>query len=364
MIRKQMLNHSRAIFVIAALLFSPALFSQGPCDKEVLERMAGTAQTPAPLRLREGDILYVPRTDGSFSLGELMEVRGNEAVFRVRTETGFGRKTVTLEELRQANPFRIGQEVLVPRGSGPDTLGVIVELDPATQMAKVRVASPNFPEGFGIKGVRYHLVKLPGQFELSSKPLLSEYRAGNGDGIRIDYGSQDLRDQTQAALTRMGARGARAHTRMDAPTPTEMEAVSNAWLASTRPIEQTRPGWFPGWRPEYGSKRDEIIQARGGMADLGEIIACKAAVCRELSLFGSIALAELGYTTQVAKGNVGGRGHAWIEFIDPKTKKVIGVLDSNNVERFFSNPEEYYQLVGADRSTITRYQVAEPVRSH
>lgn len=364
MIKRKASSLARAGFVIATLLVAPALFSQEPCSQEVLERVAGTTQSAAPLRLREGDRLYVPRTDGSFSLGELIEVKGNEAVFRVPTETGYGKKTVSFQDLQQANPFRIGQEVLVPRSKGPDTLGVIVALDPATQMARVQVPAPDQPEGVGVKSVRFHLVKLPEPFELSSKLLLSEYRAGNGDGVRIDYESKDLKDQMQKALIRMSAGGAKPHVRADAPTPAEMEAVSKAWLASSRPIEQTRPGWFPGWGPRYGEKRNEIIQERGGIADLGEIAACKAAVCRELSLFGSIALAELGYTTQVAKGRIRGGGHAWIEFLDPQTKKAIGVLDSNNAEKFFSDPEEYYRVIGADKSTITRYQVAEPVMAH
>jgi hypothetical protein len=333
--RKRILKLSGSSAAIFAICFSLIAPAQNPCPKEVLDRVAGTQAVASPLSLRTGDRLYVPRSDGSFSLGELIEVKGNEVWFRVPTADGFGRKAVTLEELSQANPFRIGQEVLVPRSGGPDTLGVIVELDPATKMAKVQVAAPHLPEGTGVKGVRFHLVKLPEAFELSSKPLLPEYRAGNGDAIRIDYQSPDLRKQMQKALQRMSAGGAKAHIRADAPTSSEMEAVSKAWLSSVWSIEQTRPGRFPHWRPKYGEKRNENIQAGGGVADLGEIIACKAAVCRELSLFGSIALAELGYTTQVAKGNIRNGGHAWIEFVEPKTKKVIGVLDSNNQEKFF-----------------------------
>ena len=199
-------------------------------------------------------------------------------------------------------------------------------------------------------------------FEFSSK-VVGNYTSARGEVIEINPQSRDLQEQMLYALERMRLNGAKPRREVGTPSEAEMRSVSQAWLGQSKSIEQTRP--IDGGITPYGDKRLSVVDAGGGRADLGKIVACKAAVCRELSLFGSLALSELGYPTRVGRGNVmGGSGHAWIEFLDPKTGRAIGVLDSNYKERFYSTPGEYFRdaliVPGSQKYTV----IAEPASWH
>lgn len=208
-------------------------------------------------------------------------------------------------------------------------------------------------------------------FQLSSR-IVGNYTSSKGEVIEINSQSPALQEQMFLALERMRDGGAKLHTRQTRPTEDELRAVSKAWLRQSSHIEQTRPS--DGGRVPYGDKRLLAIDPKSGVGDLGEIVACKAAVCRELSLFGSLALSELGYKTRVARGNIVEEGslgtqkvtsgHAWIEFLDPQTGAVIGVLDSNYQERFYADRNEYFREARIDPGSVKTRVIAEPRPLH
>ncbi len=91
----------------------------------------------------------------------------------------------------------------------------------------------------------------------------------------------------------------------------------------------------------YGKNRENIIDGFGGRAAIGDITSQEAAVCRELSIAGHVFFAEYGLTSKVVTGSIPGGRHAWIEVINPKTNKIVAIIDSNYTESVHPNYEDY-----------------------
>ena len=94
----------------------------------------------------------------------------------------------------------------------------------------------------------------------------------------------------------------------------------------------------------YGNSRDQIISSGNGKADLGVLLQQKTAVCRELSIAGSVVFGEFGIPTTVQAGNVGtrsekGGGHAWI-------RDDQGLIIDNNYTRATQTWDQYQRVVG------------------
>lgn len=265
--------------------------------------------------------------------------------------------------------FSIGDRVRIPRSGGGSSLGAVTEVDPEKGLVEVVFPDSKIQGRIGRKWAYPKDLSIaePEPAHRFSSRIFGNYVSARGEVIEVNPDSKALQEQMFQTLNRMKDQGARPRASSRRPTEDEMKEVSRAWLGQSTNIEQTRPLWGGGI--EYGQKRMRLIDGGNGRADLGEIVACKAAVCRELSLFGSLALSELGYKTRVGRGNivqgvsdskqvVG--AHAWIEFLDPESGEVIGVLDSNYQEKFFSNQSEYFKETRIDPSSATYTVVAEP----
>jgi len=278
---------------------------------------------------------------------------------------------LALERTAVQASFKRGDRVIVPRSDGSKSVGTIESIDPESGRALVVFPDSTKASGFGEKWAHPRMLRPAGPesvYEFNSK-IVSNYTSSSGEVVEIDPNSSVLQEQMALALERMAQKGAKAHVRRGRPTEEEMRTVSEAWLRQSKEnLEQTRP--IDGGQLRYGAKREPYFDEGGGIADLGKIAEGKAAVCRELSLFGSLALSELGFRTRVGRGNVvergffGGRkvlgGHAWIEFLDPQTGEVIGVLDSNNMEKFYPSRAQYFREASIDPSSVTTTVIAEP----
>ncbi len=119
-------------------------------------------------------------------------------------------------------------------------------------------------------------------------------------------------------------------------------------------------------KENYGRKRGDIIDGFGGRAAIGDITSQEAAVCRELSIAGHIFFAEYGLTSRVVTGSIPGGRHAWIEVINPKTHKVMAIIDSNYTESVHPNYEDYTSQImrhytsrrDYDHGTFVKYKRA------
>ncbi len=73
-----------------------------------------------------------------------------------------------------------------------------------------------------------------------------------------------------------------------------------------------------------------------------------------------------GLTSKVVTGLIPGNRHAWIEVINPKTKKVMAIIDSNYTESVHPNYEDYISQImrrytsrrNYDRGTFMEYKRA------
>lgn len=183
-------------------------------------------------------------------------------------------------------------------------------------------------------------------YEFKSKKI-SDYTTRGGQTVEVNFNSPTLQTTMKDAIKTYENAGVKTIPNGKVPTPAELEKVSNAWLNYAKKIESKEDFSV------YGAKRDQIIKQGNNVGDLGHIATCEAAVCRELSIFGSVSFAEMGITSRVVKGNINGGGHAWIEFINPKNGEVIGLVDSNYTRKFYHNWQEYYREVGARPIDLT-----------
>lgn len=306
---------------------------------------------------KPGQEVQVPRSDGSRNPGKVTDVNPDGSVRVEFTDPKTGSpafKVVSKDQLEAVNSpptFQVGQSLKVPRSNGTTNDGKVVELLPD---GRVRVEFVDPANGqLSTKVLLRDSLRTANSAE-SSKPepqkvgspqLYSfrsvkgeDYKARGGDIIAVDYNSENLRKTMKEALDVYSANKVKPVDPGARPNPEQLERASKAWLQYAAKIESKETD-----EDAYDRARNEIIDKGKGRGDLGEIAVCEAAVCRELSIFGSLSLAELGYTTRVVTGDVTGGAHAWIEFLDPKTNKVIGVLDSNYTKRFYSDPQEYYR---------------------
>lgn len=377
------------IFLSSLILSLSILTSAADCSPETLARLS--VVRPAHLEeLQGGDLVsFIDRRTGKRVSAYYAGKIGKEAFFSSRPLTEAERaQQFTLippediVDLRFSNPpgqiqsaapgslggFSIGQQVKVPRSNGGESVGNVVEVDPDRGLVKVAFVDSSRPTALASKWISpsdLTKVNLDSVYEFSSR-IVGNYVSASGDVVEVNPESRALQEQMQLALRRMQDNGARPHTRRTRPTEEELRNVSKAWLGQSGNIEQTRP--ISAAQLRYGEKRARVVN--NGVADLGEIAACKAAVCRELSLFGSLALSELGYRTRVGRGNVVetsplGRkkvvgAHAWVEFLDPQSGEVIGVLDSNYQERFYADRSQYFREANIDPDSVTQTVIAEP----
>lgn len=374
---------------VLSLLFTIGVYaSERPCDLDTLSRLRGLQ--PVSLEaIKVGDKVsfQVGRTGRTFTgyysgdfYGKLFfssrpasEQQMAQEFVQIPPNQIMELKLFTQEpqSIRAASlgGFSIGDRVRIPRSSGGSSVGAVTEVDPEKGLVQVVFSDSQIEGKVGRKWAYPKDLSIaePEPAHRFSSKIVGNYISKSGEVIEINPDSEALREQMFQTLNRMRDQGAEPRESRGRPSDEEMRKVSRAWLGQSPNIEQTRPLW--GGSIEYGKKRMRLIDGGKGRADLGEIIACKAAVCRELSLFGSLALSELGYKTRVGRGNIvdnssGAKqvvgAHAWIEFLDPQSGEVIGVLDSNYQEKFYSNPVEYFKETRIDPSSTTYTVVAEP----
>lgn len=181
-----------------------------------------------------------------------------------------------------------------------------------------------------------------------------DYVSRGGALVKVDYDSPALnRVVNDAVATIEQVTGIKAGG--DAPlTDAQRKQIYEAWLKHVVPkIED--PNKTSGI---YGDSRDRIIARGGNQADLGVILESQAAVCRELSLAGSVVFGEFGIATTVQAGNVGtvsgrGGGHAWI-------RDDLGNIIDNNYTRDIHTWDDYQNRVGGAEYS----NQVQPVKFH
>jgi hypothetical protein len=183
------------------------------------------------------------------------------------------------------------------------------------------------------------------KFKSKLKPF---YEASNGRRILVDSDSTNLQDSVAEVIDRFRRSNIRTLEPGQVPSQADLQGIANAWLSVSRRFED------PSDDEYYGQARNQIIGPYGlNRRTLGDILACRAGVCRELSMLSSIALSEMGYITRIASASVRianedleGR-HAWLEILHPRTHAIIGIIDSNFTRQFYSQYTIYYNLTGA-----------------
>ncbi len=313
-----------------------------------------------------GESVVVPRSSGAFSEGKVIGFdKEGRAIVQIG-EVEDGRllvKSVSNENLYAPNRgldfaemprgpplVKIGDDVTVPRSDGSTSEGRVTQ---KWADGRVRVEFKDDLGRLAFKDIAPDQLTRSYAFK-SSK--VGDYVTGSGSIVKVDYDSPAFKQTMREVMDGFDAKGVGVHNPRGPPNVTEMRTASDAWLSQVKKFESPESG------ANYDRLRNEIIRKNNGSGDLGEIPACRGAVCRALSLIGSVALAESGFSTRVARGWVGGANggaHAWIEFVDPNTNRVLGVLDSNYQRSFFQNPNDYYkrmQVNGPIKYTV----VAKP----
>lgn len=216
----------------------------------------------------------------------------------------------------------------------------------------------------------------PGQYQFSSRAV-SHYESRNGKQVvEVNLNSNSLQrwmgQATDLITERTGIRPRPGRQLTD----TEKNRIYQTWLNDIVPLVED-----PNRHDDriYGRRRNRVIGCHSnGRADLGELLDNQSAVCRELSIFGSVLFGEYGIRSRVVTGSVGtglrrqrrgnrvielanprgGGGHAWIQVYD-RNNNPVEIIDSNNTQRVHPNYHEYnQQQEGAH--IIRETQIVEP----
>lgn len=175
--------------------------------------------------------------------------------------------------------------------------------------------------------------------------IVEEYVARGGDVVFAHYSDPSYRNFISESIGQIWNRSGIRPQNFDPTNPSHRQRLFDVWQ------EHIVPGIEDPNRGNYGNLRQQIINAAGGRASVGEIAARRAAVCRELSICGNGLFAEYGLQARVVSGTVtfprgGGGGHAWVEILDTVSGEVIGIVDSNLTGSFHRNYDEYRAAFG------------------
>ncbi len=293
-------------------------------------------------KIELGDTVLVMRSSNEFSTGVVNFIEGDFAYVRVKTIDALGNEVRGTKRVSLSQLKNIGSEVLVPRTAGGYSQARISAYydDGTVRVDFVSDGKPVYKiiDPKRLKDADIVSFETPTYTFKSLK--VSDYTTRGGQKVVVDYNSPSLKLAAQQTMRDFESAGVRAVPIDLKPSTRDMEQAAASWLETVKRFESKNRN------QNYDQMRNKIIEASNGAGDLGQILACEAAVCRELSIMGSVALSELGYTTRVVKGNIGvggGGGHAWIEFLDPRTGDVVGLVDNNYMRRFYSDPKQYYK---------------------
>ena len=188
-----------------------------------------------------------------------------------------------------------------------------------------------------------------GGYDFSGSKV-GDYRSRRGQIVRVDVESPRLERWMNEATDIIEERtGIRPNPGRQL-SPEERNRIYRVWLNDVvKKVESKEPS------RDYGDARDRIIGGgtNKGVGSLGEILDAEAAVCRELSMFGSVLLSEYGLKSKVVTGNVLTRtgkhgGHAWIQVYDDYGRP-LEIIDSNNTRSIHPDFSDYDREVrGAD----------------
>ena len=182
---------------------------------------------------------------------------------------------------------------------------------------------------------------------------VDNYVSRGGQTVEVNLNSPALSeavDQSMAIIKRVTGIEPGSANMND---PAVRRKIYQAW------IEHVVPSFESGAKgslSSYSSARDRILENGGGTADLGLMLQSQAAVCRELSLAGSVVFGEYGISSKVVTGNIsssrGSGGHAWI--IDDQGM----VVDNNFTRSVYESFGSYQSETNA--SILKTTTVVEP----
>lgn len=167
---------------------------------------------------------------------------------------------------------------------------------------------------------------------------VNDYKSRSGETVEVNLDSPKLKVWASEATDIIEQRTGIKPNSGQKLTAAERDKVYKAWLEDVAPRIEDQSS-------NYADARDQIIKAGGQKADLGEIVDQRAAVCRELSICGSVLFNEYGIKNQVVTGNVytdtpDFGGHAWIQVLGSDGKK-LELIDSNNTRSVHPDLDDY-----------------------
>ncbi|MBU6154212.1 MAG: hypothetical protein KGP28_07905 [Bdellovibrionales bacterium] len=284
---------------------------------------------------------FAPVSSGHLELGQKVSIPGSSGIQngrivgvdgngRVRVEVLVDGRSVTHEVSTSQVMDPVAEIPVTPKKeeTKPDpkkslmdrVKGVFGSSSKGTPKPEPRPLDPDKREWFSKKG--------------------QDYVSRRGDVVvEVNLESRELnRAVNQAVETIERVTGISAGT--EVKDAASRKKIYDAWLKHVVPLfEDPKHG-----TGEYGNSRDQIISSGNGRADLGVLLQEKTAVCRELSVAGSVVFGEFGIPTTVQAGNVGtvsgkGGGHAWI-------RDDQGLIIDNNYTRRTQTWDQYQQMVG------------------
>ena len=120
---------------------------------------------------------------------------------------------------------------------------------------------------------------------------------------------------------------------------TKIEKISNVWINNIVPLIEDSD------TSNYGKARSEITKTQSKDPSMTVFLNSQSAVCRELSIIGSLLFSEYGIDTQVQSGTLKNQGgHAWLEIMNPNNKNnILAVLDSNYTRKLHPSKNDYME---------------------
>ena len=327
-------------------------------------------------RFKRGQEIVLDRSGGGVSRGTVIGF-GDDGWVEVRVPEGT--KWVHPKHITDPSPsFEIGSKVRIPRSDGRIHYARITEVSDDGRSFTVhfedydsngRLMTWEKPVTRDQVNSLYHQTASQKPASRRGKryksKIVGEYEAGSGDRVHAD--PHDPHNKAFLSWSKgkidgqLRASGIKPED-FNPDNPIHQEKLFGIWLRSVVPdIEDYRPK--PGEPNTYGNARNRIIENQGGRASVGEIAMNQAAVCRELSVCGNVVFAEYGINSRVISGEVPGGRHAWVEVVDPKTGKVLNIVDSNNTQDIHPDYQDYMEDIGKITNTKENI-VAEPVRAH
>ena len=286
---------------------------------------------PPLVGLEMNDPVRVKRSDGSSSVGKILEIFPNDQI-----KVGFhiaGKGDATKMISRRSVGWAEGTTVSWINPSGKRVPAVVKWHEPGKP-----VMIEYFENG------RSQVREVPIEdFSLQSPITRLKqkhvYTAKSGDQVVIDPDSPILREQVNRALSVLQSRtGLVPGDPTILKDPQKRQLIYKTWLEEVVPLFEDKAKRTP---EIYGTLRNQLTQKEGGKIDLGTILKERGAVCRELSMLGHLLLGEYGIESKMISATLMTRDgrklgrHAWLEL-----EGGARYLD-NNLKRDYVDPSKY-----------------------